>query len=110
MPPSNFSGLVNIDKQGRARIKTSKGLLTLIPYPEDAPLSKKEMEVMGKYLFSYLNNKEVRVSGELSGNRLFNAHLAESKLAIRDVNLAPQGSDKVRDKFLEAIEKYFKRD
>jgi hypothetical protein len=110
MPARKFFGLIQIDKHGRARIKTSEGLLTLIPYPEDAPLSKKEMEVMGKYLFSYLGNKEVKVSGELSGNRLFNAHLAESKLAIKDVNLAPQGRDKVRDKFLQAIEKYFKRD
>ncbi|MDX6498040.1 MAG: hypothetical protein QOG23_1300 [Blastocatellia bacterium] len=106
MPPSNISGLIQIDKHSRARIKTSKGLLTLVPYPEDAPLSMKEMEVMGKYLFSYLSNKEVKVSGEVSGSRLFNAHLAESKLAIKDVKLGPQGSDR----FSQALKQYFKRD
>lgn len=106
MLPKRFSGPIKIDKQGRARIQTSQGALTLIPYPQGAPLSKKEMEVMGKMLFSYLNNKTATVSGELAGTRLFNAHLAESRLSIRDVKLGPQG----RDKFSQSIEQYFKRD
>jgi len=110
MPSKEFSGPIQIDKHGRARIKTSKGFLTLIPYPAGASMSIKEMEVMGKMLFQYFNNQQVKISGELSGNRLFNAHLAESRLAIKDVNLAPQGHDKVRDKFLSAIEQYFKKD
>lgn len=105
MRPKRFSGAIDIS-QGRARIKTSDGTFTLIPYPQGAPLTGNEMQVMGKLLFSYFNNKTVSVSGEPAGTKLFNAHLSQSRLPIKDVKLAPEG----QDKFSKSIEQYFKRD
>ena len=103
--PKNFSGIIRL-QQSRAKLETQGGLYTLIPYPQQTALSISAMEQMGEKLFGYLDGKEVTVDGNLSGDVIYNARLAESGLSIEDVRLAPESNDR----FSEDIQLHFKKD
>jgi hypothetical protein len=100
-----FSGVIRVHKT-IAKLDTRRGLFTLNPYPQQAPLSAKTMLGMGKNLFGYLDGQQVEVSGTLSGDVIHNAHLATSEEPIQDVQIAPES----KDAFAQDIEQYFKKE
>lgn len=104
MPHKNFSGTVKIN--GRARLATDEGTLTLIPYPPDAPVESEVMEWVGREIFIYLKDRQATIRGELIGKRIYFAQVAPNKLPIKDVEIAPDS----HDKFSRNIEQYFKQD
>lgn len=104
MVEKKFSGIIRIDR--KAKLETPNGTWILSPYPSDAPIEKEVMDWEGRQLFVYLKDRSATVVGDLQDNRLYNARVAISHLALKDVRLAPES----HDRFSKEIESYFKRD
>jgi C1A family cysteine protease len=105
MPSRRFSGVVRL-QQFRAKLETKRGAYVLNPYPQQAGLSNKAMEKMGRDLFEYFDGKAVDVEGSLSADVIYNARLAESGEAVQDVKIAPESTDR----FSVEIEQHFQKD
>jgi len=105
MPSRRFSGVIRL-QENRAKLETQKGLYTLVPFPKDLSLPAKTMEEAGKNLFSHLIGQEVVVEGTLIADVVYNAHLAESRFAVEDIQLAPGSKDRLAGE----IRQYFRKD
>lgn len=105
MPTRRFAGVIRV-QQSRAKLETPKGTYVLNPYPQQAALSIKAMEEMGRSLFEFFNGKTVEIEGTLSDDVLYNARLADSGESVQDVKIAPES----KDRFSLEIEQHFKKD
>jgi C1A family cysteine protease len=104
MPARRFLGVIRLQKS-RAKIETLRDAYILNPYPQQAAISIRAMEAMGRNLFEFFDGKTVEIEGILSGGVIYNARLAESGEAVHDVRIAPES----KDRFAVEIEQHFQK-
>jgi C1A family cysteine protease len=101
-----IEGKVSIDK-GQAILRKGAKRVVLLPYPVGTELPQVQMESIGVALFAYLNERQVRLRGDLEGGVLYNARIADPVRKVLDVPLV---SEKKKDPLQLEMQQYFKRD